>query len=65
MYTILYSQWYSTVYLVMKKLQTLKLLAFDEYCRFDTSELFSSIQRASIYTLKESRSIKTANSIES
>ena len=65
MYTILYSQWYSTVYLVMKKLQTLKLLAFDEYCRFDTSALFSGIQRASIYTLKESRSIKMANSIES
>ena len=65
MYTILYSQWYSTVYLVMRKLQTLELLAFDEYCRFDTSELFLSIQRASIYTLKESRSIKTAISIES
>jgi hypothetical protein len=43
----------------------LKLLAFDEYCRFDTSALFSGIQRASIYTLKESRSIKTAIFIES
>jgi hypothetical protein len=48
-----------------EKLQTLKLLAFDEYCRFDTSALFSGIQRALIYTLKESNSIKTARSIES
>jgi hypothetical protein len=43
----------------------LEFLAFDEYCRFDTSALLSSLQRASIYTLKESRSIKTAISIES
>jgi hypothetical protein len=65
MYTILYSQWYSTVYLVIKKLRMLEFLAFDEYCRFDTSALLSSLQRASIYTLKERRSIKTAISIES
>jgi hypothetical protein len=31
----------------------LEFLAFDEYCRFDTSALLSSLQRASIYTLKE------------
>jgi hypothetical protein len=34
-------------------------LAFDEYCRFDTSALFYHIKRASLYALKESRSIKT------
>ena len=28
---------FSTVFLVTRKSWTLKLLAFDEYCRFDTS----------------------------
>jgi len=39
---------------------TLELLAFDEYCRFDTSAFFLNIKRASLYIEKESRSIKTA-----
>jgi hypothetical protein len=30
----------STVYLVAEKSRTLELLAFDEYCRFDTSAFF-------------------------
>ena len=45
--------------------RTLELLAFDEYCRFDTSAFFRRIKRASLYTPKESRSIKTAIFIES
>jgi hypothetical protein len=38
----------------------LKPLAFDEYCRFDTSAFFMRIKRGSLYrsTHKESRSIK-------
>ena len=54
-----------TVFLIMEKLRTLQLLAFDEYCRFDTSAFFRRIIRASPYTPKESRSIKTAIFIES
>ena len=42
----------------------LELLAFDEYCRFDTSAFVMRIKR-SLYTHNESRSIKTAISIES
>jgi hypothetical protein len=29
-----------TVYLAARKSRTLELLAFDEYCRFDTSAFF-------------------------
>jgi hypothetical protein len=43
----------------------LELVAFDEYCRFDTSAFFMRIKRGSLYTHKESRSIKTAIFIES
>jgi hypothetical protein len=43
----------------------LESLAFDEYCRFDSSAFFPSIERASLYAGKESRSIKTAIFIES
>jgi hypothetical protein len=45
--------------------RTLELLAFDEYCQFDTSAVFMRIKRGSLYTHKESRSIKTAIFIES
>jgi len=45
--------------LAAAKSRTLELLAFDEYCRFDTSAF------RSLYTEKESRSIKTAIFIES
>ena len=45
--------------------RTLEHLAFDEYCRFDTSAFFLNIKRASLYMPKESRSIKTAIFIES
>ena len=38
--------------------RTLELLAFDDYCRFDTSAFFLHIKRASLYMQKESRSIK-------
>ena len=48
-----------------EKTRTLKLLAFDEYCRFDTSAFFMRIKRASLYTHKESRIVKTAVFIES
>jgi len=48
-----------TVFLAAAKSRTLELLAFDEYCRFDTSAF------RSLYTEKESRSIKTAIFIES
>ena len=44
--------------------RTLELLAFDEYCRFDNSAFFMRIKRGSLYTHKESRSIKTAISIK-
>ena len=55
----------STVFLAEKKSWMLKLLAFDEYCRFDTSAFFMRIKQASLYTHKESRGIKTAIFIES
>ena len=45
--------------------RTLEFLAFDEYCRFDTSAFFMRIKRASLYAHKENRSIKTAIFIES
>ena len=45
--------------------RTLELSAFDEYCRFDNSAFFMRIKRGSLYTHKESRSIKTAIFIES
>jgi hypothetical protein len=45
--------------------RTLELLAFDEYCRFDTFAFFMRIKQASLYTHKESRIIKTAIFIES
>ena len=51
---------YCTVFLATAKSRTLKPLAFDEYCRFDTSAFFWRINRASLYTPKESRNIKTA-----
>ena len=54
-----------TVLLAATKSRTLELLAFDEYCRFDTSAFFRNIKRASLYVPKESRSIKTAIFIES
>jgi hypothetical protein len=38
----------------------LEPLAFDEYCRFDTSAFFMRTERGSPYTHKESRSIETA-----
>ena len=47
-----------TVPMTDKKSRALELLAFDEYCRFDTSALFLRIKLASLYTKKESRSIK-------
>ena len=47
-----------------EKTRKLKLLAFDEYCRFDISAFFMRIKRASLYTHKESRNIKTAVFIE-
>jgi hypothetical protein len=40
-----------------RKSRTLELLAFDEYCRFDTSASFWGIKRGSLYSPKESRSI--------
>jgi hypothetical protein len=49
----------------MAKSRTLEPLAFDEYCRFDNYSLFMRIKRASLYTPKESKSIKTALVIES
>ena len=55
----------NTVPMIDRKSRTLELLAFDEYCRFDTSAFFMRIKRASLYTHKESRSIKTAIFIES
>jgi hypothetical protein len=54
-----------TVFLAAAKSRTLELLAFDEYCRFDTSAFFIHIKRGSLYTHKKSRSIKTAIFIES
>ena len=47
-----------TVFLVAAQSRMLELLAFDEYCRFDTSAFFMRIKRASLYTHKESRSMK-------
>ena len=49
-----------TVLMSGRKSRTLELLAFDEYCRFDTSAFFYEIKRGSLYFVKESRSIKTA-----
>jgi hypothetical protein len=45
--------------------RTLEPLAFDEYCRFDTSAFAGGIKRGSLYPTCESRSIKTAVFIES
>ena len=45
--------------------RTLEPVAFDEYCRFDTSAFLWGIKRGSIYSPKESRSVKTAIFIES
>ena len=50
-----------TVPMTKKKSRMLEPLAFDEYCRFDTSAFFMRIKRASLYTHKESRSIKNGN----
>jgi hypothetical protein len=47
-----------------RKSRTLEPLAFDEYCRFVTSA-FWGIKQASLYSPKESRSIKTAIFTES
>jgi hypothetical protein len=55
----------STVPMTGRKSRTLEPLAFDEYCRFDTSALFRGIKRASLYSPKKSRRIKTAIFIES
>jgi hypothetical protein len=54
-----------TVFLAAAKSRTLKPLAFDEYCRFDTSAFFWGIERGSLYSPKESRSTKTAIFTES
>jgi hypothetical protein len=43
-----------------RKSRTLELLAFDEYCRFDTSAFVEYIKRGSLFVLNESISIKTA-----
>jgi hypothetical protein len=45
--------------------RTLEVLAFDEYCRFDTSSFASAIKRASLYRTCERSGIKTAIFIES
>jgi hypothetical protein len=45
--------------------RTLELLAFYEYCRFDTSALFGGIKRASLYSPKDGISINTAIFIKS
>jgi hypothetical protein len=54
-----------TVPMTGRKSRTLELLAFDEYCRFDTSACASAIKRGSLYRTCASRSIKTAIFIES
>jgi hypothetical protein len=56
---------YNTVYFAVRKSRMLEPLAFDEYCRFDTSAFFWWIQRGALLPPKESRSIKTAIFIES
>jgi hypothetical protein len=43
-----------------KKSRTFELLAFDEYCRFDTFACKRKIKRASLDFAVASRSIKTA-----
>jgi hypothetical protein len=53
------------VFLAVRKSWTLEPLAFDEYCRFDTSAFSSRIKRGALYLTEESRSIKTAVLIES
>jgi hypothetical protein len=45
--------------------RTFQLLAFDEYCRFDTSACKRGINRGSLYTAFASRNIKMAVFIES
>jgi hypothetical protein len=45
--------------------RTLELLAFDEYCRFDTTSCASGIKRGSLYRTCERRSLKTEVFIES
>jgi hypothetical protein len=52
----------STVYPPSRNLE---LLAFDEFCRSDTSAFVKYIKRGSLYVLNESSSIKTAKIIES
>ena len=37
-----------TVFLVARKSRVLELLAFDEYCRFDTPAFFWGIKRGSV-----------------
>ena len=54
-----------TVFLAATKSWTLEPLAFDEYCRFDTTSFASGIKRGSLYPTCERRSIKTAVFIES
>jgi hypothetical protein len=63
LHELLYS--YITVFLAAEKSGTLKLLAFDEYCRFDTTSCASAITRGSLYRTCARRSIKTAVFIES
>ena len=41
-----------TVFLATGESWILELLAFDEYCRFDTSAFFMHIKRTSLYTHK-------------
>ena len=55
----------STVFLAARKSRTLEPLAFDKKSTFDFFAFFMRTKRASLYTHKESRSIKTALFIES
>jgi hypothetical protein len=48
-----------------RKSRMLGLLAFDEYCRFDISAFFMRIERGSLYTHKESTTIKRGLIFES
>ena len=54
-----------TIPMTGRKSRMLEPLAFDEYCSFDTSVFFRRIKQSSLYSPKESRSIKTAIFIES
>ena len=47
----------ATVFLVASKSRTLEVLAFDEYFIFDISAFKTSINRGSLYTAFEIRSI--------